>query len=633
MMNKSLPSRLTKSIALGLGLSVVGLLSPAYAATQTYLDTSVDNVWNTTTTNWDAGVVWVNGNQAIFGGTGETVELSGALSAATLSTAYAIDFTAADYTLADSNNDATLTLSGTLAVRANVAGTSTISENILLSGGGNKSFNGAIGATLVLSGDISEDTLGTGITFTRQNSTAPTPIFVLSGNNTYSGNTTMNISVNLRINSATALGTGDLIGSTSTPGTVDNTSGAAVVLANNNDITFSAGTGSFRFAGSNDLSFGSGVFTMAGADRTIDTTAAGGSGILTIGSIAEDATPRLFTKNGAGTLAITGASTHTNGSTLSAGTIILGNKASLGVGGNVGINGITVSASADLSGANAISNTATLGGNSTFQGSNSIEWSGLVSATGTRSVTNNMTGSAVLTFSNTLSLSTTGTNLTLTIGGTGNTVISGEITNGTATAPLLTKNDAGTLTLTNANTYDGATSVNGGTLLINGNQSGAVGNVTVATGGTLGGIGIVGGATTVNSGGTLSPGSSPGTLTINNNLTLNNGSTYIFEGNDLIDVNGTLDLNDNWTLSLRAGLADGGSITIFTYDSLAATPDLVPTFDVTNLGFTPTDTLTLSIDGNSIVLNGISVIPEPGTTVLLGLGLGLVLFRQLRRRR
>ena len=108
----------------------------------------------------------------------------------------------------------------------------------------------------------------------------------------------------------------------------------------------------------------------------------------------------------------------------------------------------------------------------------------------------------------------------------------------------LIKEGAGKWTLTASNTYTGTTLVNGGTLLINGNQSGSTSQFTVAAGGTLGGSGIIGGNTTVN--GTLSPGNSIGTLTFNNNLVLSGSSTAFFEltrvplTNDVVRVLGTV---------------------------------------------------------------------------------------------
>jgi autotransporter-associated beta strand protein len=59
---------------------------------------------------------------------------------------------------------------------------------------------------------------------------------------------------------------------------------------------------------------------------------------------------------------------------------------------------------------------------------------------------------------------------------------------------------AGTLTLSANNNYTGATTVSAGSLYVEGNQQSATGSVTVASGATLGGKGIIGGATTINGG-------------------------------------------------------------------------------------------------------------------------------------
>lgn len=196
----------------------------------------------------------------------------------------------------------------------------------------------------------------------------------------------------------------------------------------------------------------------------------------------------------------------------------------------------------------------------------------------------------------------------------------------------ITKIGTGTFRMTTGQSYLGATNVNAGTLLINGNNSAATGAVTVAAAGTLGGVGTVGGATTIN--GTISPGDGAGvgTLSFAGNLTLNNNSVFTFQGGDLIDVNGTLDLNDNWTLSLTGGLVNGGSILLFTYDILAASPDLVPTFDISQLGFTPSGPLTLTNDGlGNIFLNGVQAVPEPTSALLAMAGLGLLALRRRRR--
>lgn len=140
----------------------------------------------------------------------------------------------------------------------------------------------------------------------------------------------------------------------------------------------------------------------------------------------------------------------------------------------------------------------------------------------------------------------------------------------------LLKADAGTLTLTGANTYAGATDVAAGTLLVNGNQSGATGLTSVANGATLGGIGTIGGNVAVGNGGILAPGTSPGTLTINGNLALAGGSVLAYEFgqadtvggalNDLVIVGGNLTLDGTINVSVPAGGSFGhGTYRVFSY--------------------------------------------------------------------
>jgi autotransporter-associated beta strand protein len=109
----------------------------------------------------------------------------------------------------------------------------------------------------------------------------------------------------------------------------------------------------------------------------------------------------------------------------------------------------------------------------------------------------------------------------------------------------LTKTGSTTQILSGTNSYTGATTVNGGTLIINGNQAAATGPVTVASGATLAGTGIIGGAVTINPGANLLTSESPGVLTMNSNLNLSgtvklavarNGAVLM---NDLLVVVGT----------------------------------------------------------------------------------------------
>lgn len=216
-----------------------------------------------------------------------------------------------------------------------------------------------------------------------------------------------------------------------------------------------------------------------------------------------------------------------------------------------------------------------------------------------------------------------GTGYTLTIGGSGTYVFSGSRD---ATGPLV-KTGTGTQIFTGHHVYTGATTINGGALIVDGSLGQTT--VTVNEGGTLGGSGAIGGPTTVKSGGILSPGSSPGTLTFLDNLTLNNGAILLFEAGDLVTVEGTLDLDDNWTLALGDGFKDGGSVVLFQYGQLAGSPDLEPTFDLSALGFVPSSSLSLVDTGSQIILNGVSVVPEPTGLALLAGAAGLM----VRRRR
>ena len=115
----------------------------------------------------------------------------------------------------------------------------------------------------------------------------------------------------------------------------------------------------------------------------------------------------------------------------------------------------------------------------------------------------------------------------------------------------LTKNGTGTLTLTAADIYSGATVVNQGTLLVNGSL--ATGQLIVTNGATLGGTGVITGTVTVAGGATLSPGVTLGTLTVSNNLTL--------AGNLRIEINKSLSPSNDLTI-VTGNLTNTGTGTI-----------------------------------------------------------------------
>nr|UXE45396.1 hypothetical protein Hi04_10k_c4773_00010 [uncultured bacterium] len=126
----------------------------------------------------------------------------------------------------------------------------------------------------------------------------------------------------------------------------------------------------------------------------------------------------------------------------------------------------------------------------------------------------------------------------LTVGSNNlSTIFSGVIKDGGSgqgSGGSLTKIGTGKLTLGNASTYTGGTTINNGTLLVRNRTKSATGNGSVQVNiGTLGGTGIINGSVTIgvgdSAGAILLPGNSvtkPGTLTVNSVVTFNSFSTY-----------------------------------------------------------------------------------------------------------
>jgi autotransporter-associated beta strand protein len=176
----------------------------------------------------------------------------------------------------------------------------------------------------------------------------------------------------------------------------------------------------------------------------------------------------------------------------------------------------------------------------------------------------------------------------------------------------LTKTGAGTLVLSAGNTYTGATAVNAGTLLVNGNQATATGTVTV-TAATLGGIGTIGGSVTLVNTGNLAPGTSAGTLSILGGLNLSapaNGGTgkLRFELDALANPS---DMIATGTLTIGSGVlglndfvfTNLGGLQLGTY-KLITSGGITGTLDAANLTGPIAAGLvgTLQITGNDVEL-------------------------------
>ncbi|HMD42897.1 MAG TPA: autotransporter domain-containing protein [Candidatus Acidoferrum sp.] len=162
---------------------------------------------------------------------------------------------------------------------------------------------------------------------------------------------------------------------------------------------------------------------------------------------------------------------------------------------------------------------------------------------------------------------------TLTVGGNNlSTTVSGVIQDGGLSggaAGSLTKIGTGTLTLTGKNTYTGTTTINAGSLIVDGSIASQ--QTFVNAGAVLRGHGSLGGSL-VNSG-IVSPGDSPGTLTVNRDYTENVGGTLRIEvaglaptQHDLLAVNGRATLAGTLQLISLGGfiLHVGDQVTFLT---------------------------------------------------------------------
>ncbi|RYF40193.1 MAG: transporter, partial [Comamonadaceae bacterium] len=402
--------------------------------------------------------------------------------------------------------------------------------------------------TAVVTNDIS----GNGVVAYSLNGSGTT---VFTGNNTTTGLVSINAGT-------LQVGNG---GTTGNLGTGSISNNGALVLRRSDAITVAN-----TIYGSGSLTNAGGSVTLTANNSYAGTTTINAGGTLQVG-------------NGGTTGSLGGGNVINNG------TLVFNRSAPINFGNSIsGSGGLTVAAASqvELQAVNTYTGTTTVNaggyllveptgtlgaGNLVVDGSLNLQnvsnITGDISGSGTFTL---LTGSsAVLTGANTHTGATNiATGATLQIGdgngtgalGTGPVNNSGalvfnrnntvSVANPIAFGGSLTQNGAGNLILTGANTYSGATTVNAGTLSVNGSIASS--NVTVNTGAILGGTGTVGN-TTITSGGVLAPGNSIGTLNVAGNLTFNTGSIYRVEA----DAAGNADrINASGTATINGGTVD-----------------------------------------------------------------------------
>lgn len=139
----------------------------------------------------------------------------------------------------------------------------------------------------------------------------------------------------------------------------------------------------------------------------------------------------------------------------------------------------------------------------------------------------------------------------------------------------ISKSGTGTLTITADNTYEGSTTILGGTLLVNGTHSGA-GNTNMGAGTTLGGTGTLPGQAIIPVGATLSPGTSIGGITLGSS-----GKTITINGTLRIEYDGASSPAID-TLTVNGALALGAA-SIIDFDGKGS-PLTLPVYQIAGCG-------------------------------------------------
>ncbi|MEX1045683.1 MAG: autotransporter-associated beta strand repeat-containing protein [Chthoniobacterales bacterium] len=279
-------------------------------------------------------------------------------------------------------------------------------------------------------------------------------------------------------------------------------------------------------------------------------------------------------KTGNGTLTISGATNNFTGTVgITNGAVRLTASSALGAASSVAVQsgaaleysgGITVNRNATINGTGVSTGGAlrNISGNNTHSGTLTLgSASRIVSDAGTLAVSGAVSGS----------------NVGLTVGGAGNTTVQTAIAIGTG---RLTKEDAGTLTLTANNSFTGNTLISAGSLVLgNGGTTGAV-TGTLTNNGTLiynrsdsitqSGIISGSGAVTKQGSGTLtlsSANSYSGTTTVSSGAIIASSDTALgtsasgttVESGATLELSGGITSAENITIT-GSGVGDGGAI-------------------------------------------------------------------------
>ena len=623
--NASLVYNRFGSASYGGVISGTGTVTKTGAGTQTLTGT---NTYGGTTTV-SAGTLTLSGTGAINGSSGITVSGSGAKLLQTSSVAITPTVTL---------TQGTLTGSGTVnTVNVGDATGGIISNN-----------NGVEGAALTI-GALTFNGAATVNTFSGSTSAA---IVTTSLATNAAGTVTINPTATNWINGLTytliSYGGGSIGGAgfgqfvlgpvTGLSGrqvasSLTNTGNAALTIDITGDTPYwvGDGDGKWNLASTNNwkLLSNNSVTTFLVDDDTLFNDNASGAGPITVDIDTANVAPNSttfdnstkdyvlngafgistgpLTKTGTGTVTINTANTYTGATTISNGTVSLaGSLGSTAI--SVGASGTLTETSTGVIGGSAsltTSGSVTLGGNNTYTGATLINAGtlrvGTGSTTGSIANTSGVTNNAALIYNRSDALT------------------AGYVISGTGT---LEKQGAGTLTLTNSNTYTGATTITAGTLQIgNGGTTGSIAGTSGVTNNgaliynrsnALAAAYVIGGTGTLEKLGA-------GTLTLT--------KTNTYSGTTTISA-GTLQLGDgttgnDGTIDNSPSIVNNAALAYNLFGTASYSGSIGGTGSVTKLG-AGTQTLSgpNSYVGGTIVNAGTLLISGSGT---LGTGSALTL--------
>jgi fibronectin-binding autotransporter adhesin len=635
-------------VGIGSGATEAASTTSAWLGTAAYTLTAKTIAWNNwisnSNANWSNGPNWSLGaspNAATaYASFGTGTQTAVVLDTARTITGLRFDTTAASYSISGGN---ILTMSGGNAtsvafIQQKSANNQTLSPATInlqrdmvvdISGAGNLTIGAAVtGAT-----DITVESSGGKL--------------ILSGNsNTYTGNIAINSGV-VQITNAGALGT--------TAGTTRIANGAALEInggagiATAENITFTGvgigGTGVIRsLAGNNTLS---GTLTVASSGQvntdantlTVSGSVAGSGGAITFGGSGNTTVSGTITsgisnvtKVDAGTLTLSGNNAQTGTTAVNGGTVIAQNAGALGSGPTtvasgaaLGLAGNIVTTSGDLT----LVGTGVANSGALYSASGANTFAGNITITGDTTI--GATAGNALTLSGGVSLATSAAPSALVFNPAGNITVNGIITDLGATNRInVSHTGTGTVTLANANSYAGNTTVGSagnatqGTLLLTANNAlparklnsdltifsgtlGLVGNVSetafgsasyTAAGNTTSNLSLVMGGGGAGSSATIDLGT--GNLTVNHDI-LYDGSTGA-KGATIKGTTGTLTMGGtspvnthNITVTHSAAVTNSGAT---DYD-LAITAAITDTGATTPSGLQKYGNGTLMLSGNN----------------------------------